>query len=93
MLTLISRRKRKDSILGNGILYGFGVSQHDGSAQFLVETDFGNHLRLTNTEFDELFRPHQPCSYRMWKLEREQILSVTYDTDRIIHDIDVPDYV
>ena len=73
MITLIPKHNR-DKRVGNAILYGFGVSDVDDSTQFLVETDFGNHMRLSATEFDGLFLLKGPCRYDDWNRARHLLI-------------------
>lgn len=75
MLRLFSKGGR----IGNGILYGGAEAtpnereplRSEGPQTYFVETDFGNHMRLTWNEVNELFTIEGVMDYSFWKQERE----------------------
>ncbi len=62
------------SRVGNAIIYGGDVRYFEAKPGplhiFLVETDFGNKMRLTWNEINELFTISHVEDYQLWKQER-----------------------
>ena len=45
-----------------------------GRPLWLVETDFGNRMRLTDREIDDMFhRSKDPTDYEQWKHDRAEL--------------------
>ena len=45
-----------------------------GRPLWLVETDFGNRMKLTDSEIDEMFhRSKAPTDYEQWKHDRAEL--------------------
>lgn len=67
MITLQTKDPARN---GNAILYGTEPSKFTGEQLMLVETDFGNKMRLTNNELNELFIMGRPRNYQEWLTDR-----------------------
>lgn len=62
------------SKVGNGIRYGTELSRYvEGTVLNLVETDFGNRMKLTNRELEELYTVGPERDYDQWKKDREEV--------------------
>jgi hypothetical protein len=60
--------------VGNAILYGKEPSIYRPEIMLnLVETDFGNRMRLTDNELDELYTIGPIRDYDEWKLDRDNL--------------------
>lgn len=79
MLRLFSKGGR----IGNGILYGGAEAtpneweplRSEGPQTYFVETDFGNHMRLTWAEVNEMFTIAGIMDYTYWRKERAELQS------------------
>lgn len=71
MITLFTRNGSKT---GNAILYG-GQDRDDPQDPplFYVETDYGNHMKLTWSEIMSMFAVGRPCSYDDWRADRREL--------------------
>lgn len=74
--------------VGNGIIYDIEDRELLGKLYF-VETDFGNRMKFTKEELEELFypRPDLEMDYGVWKAEREHL-----QCNNKHEDIDMTDY-
>lgn len=70
---MITLRTKDPARNGNAILYGSEPSGFTGEQLMLVETDFGNRMKLTSRELNELFTVGQVVDYRIWQNERQQL--------------------
>jgi len=62
------------SKVGNAILYGTEPSKHvEGLTINLVETDFGNRMRLTATEIEAWWVIGAPNDYAQWRADRDSV--------------------
>ena len=77
MLTLASKDGTKT---GNAIIYG-SEDHPELGVVFLVETDFGNRMRLTWREIDEWFTPMRTCPYEVWNADRQALRDSNRQTD------------
>lgn len=77
MLRLFSKGGR----IGNGILYGGAEAtpnereplRSEGPQTYFVETDFGNHMRLSWAEVNEIFTVAGVMDYTYWRQERNYL--------------------
>ena len=70
------------SRVGNAILYGTELSRFvKGTVLNLVETDFGNRMKLNNNELEELYTVGPERDYDQWKYDRENIRMEHYLKD------------
>lgn len=85
MITLLTK---DGSQVGNAIIYGGDDGFNDNAIQmmisttnfepkpiFYVETDFGNHMKLTWREIEERFTIGKVMDYNQWKSERDGLRS------------------
>ena len=64
------------SKVGNAILYGAELSRYvKGTVLNLVETDFGNRMKLSNNELHELYTVGPERDYEQWKTDRRKAQS------------------
>lgn len=66
MLALVTKDGRK---VGNAILYRIETDARLGKL-YSVETDFGNHMRLTKRELAEMFSLGLRTDYIRWRNDR-----------------------
>lgn len=60
--------------VGNGILYAKETSSYQPHVTLnLVETDFGNRMRLTDDELDELYTVGPERDYAQWRADRDSV--------------------
>lgn len=58
--------------VGNGILYAKEPSKYRPEVMLnLVETDFGNRMRLTDEELDGYYTVGPETDYERWKSDRQ----------------------
>lgn len=55
--------------VGNAII--FHVEDGERGSVYLIETDFGNRMRLSQSEILGLFWIGEPASYARWSLDRD----------------------
>lgn len=59
--------------VGNGILYAKEPSKYRPEVMLnLVETDFGNRMRLTDAELDGYYTVGPETDYNRWKSDRDE---------------------
>lgn len=78
MITLFTRNGRET---GNAIIYGSDTSKFLEEPVFLVETDFGNRMRLTAKEIDDSFMIGRPQDYATWAKDRRALQNRTWVED------------
>ena len=66
MFTLFTRDGTKT---GNAII----VCYDEGCDNYLIETDFGNTMKLNRKEIDELFTLGRPQDYDTWREDRYKL--------------------
>lgn len=66
MITLLTKDGRKT---GNAIIYD--VEETPAGYFFLIETDFGNLIKLTREEVDELFWLGRREAFGAWQKDRD----------------------
>lgn len=60
--------------VGNGILYAKEPSKYRPEVMLnLVETDFGNRMRLTDEELDGYYTVGPETDYNRWKSDRDEV--------------------
>jgi hypothetical protein len=85
---MITLKTKDGSKTGNAIIYG-GEDPMDSLASlqartfngvcdepkplFFVETDFGNHMKLSWTEIEEMFTIGQTMDYSFWHAKRAEL--------------------
>lgn len=67
MITLITKDPHQR---GNAILYGVVRCPHTDEELALVETDFGNKMRLMSSELHEMYSMGSPRDYSSWRHDR-----------------------
>lgn len=78
MLTL---HTRDGSQVGNAVLYGAENRQYNAEQVeqtvlvFHVETDFGNHMTLTQSELDAMYTAGRKTDYKRWSADRGQLIN------------------
>lgn len=82
MLRLAAKpRKDNQRQHGNGIMYGGGASpmtfdnDYEPRNLFYVETDFGNRMKLTWNELNELYEIIEVVDYKAWRQERSDLIA------------------
>lgn len=83
-MLLLKAKIDKDPQHGNGIMYGGESKSYDIAAMlggdkihelFYVETDFGNHMKLSWNELNEMFYVVGVRDYQQWRTDRNYLLS------------------
>lgn len=69
---MITLRTKNACVRGNAILYG-AVEHPEVGQLMLVETDFGNRMRLTSGEVNEMFEIGEVRDYQTWRDDREHL--------------------
>ena len=70
---MITLRTKDPTRNGNAILYGTEPSRYTGEQLLLVETDFGNKMKLTVGEVNELFTIGLVVNYQDWRNDRRAL--------------------
>lgn len=67
-------RTKDSKATGNGIVYGGTTAMlNDEKDTFFVETDFGNHMKLSWAEILEMYEIVRWTSYERWKADRADL--------------------
>ncbi len=75
---------RDGSKVGNGIIYGVANSTYRPTVLlYLVETDFGNRMRLTQGELEAYYVVGPERDYAKWKADRIDIANQNHITDEL----------
>ncbi len=61
---------KSGKVIGNAIIYGIYKKNFAYPEMFLIETDFGNQLRLTGRELLAWFSIGPKTSIQRWKTDR-----------------------
>lgn len=69
MITLLTKDGKRT---GNAIIIG-GEDEPADSYLFHVETDFGNRIKITAEELNEMFTLGRVCSYTEWDADRRRL--------------------
>lgn len=66
-------RSKDTSHTGNGIIYDGGISETTGNEVFYVETDFGNHIKLTWQDIEYMYAIIRWTDYDRWRADRDEL--------------------
>jgi hypothetical protein len=81
-MLVLRAKPNETSKHGNAIMYGGETKQYDLPTMlnnhepyelFYVETDFGNHMKLSWSELTSMFEVVRVMDYERWKMERSDL--------------------